>query len=152
MRMRTVLSLIVLLILAAPTCSLSGPGADGPSVVVHGTSFGMCGGYCKSTLEINGTTARLTQVGWDSIRYPRRTRSIELGEAEWRHLRALANVEDLSSVAGVHGCPDCADGGAEWITIETPEQTIRTTYEYGHDLERIAELQHQLRAIRQRFP
>jgi hypothetical protein len=54
-------------------------------------------------------------------------------------------------VAGVHGCPDCADGGAEWVAIQTPDQTIQTTYEYGHNLERIGELQKELRAVRQRF-
>jgi hypothetical protein len=152
MYMRTLLSLVVLLVLTAPTCSLTGSDANGPLTIVHGTSFGMCGGYCRSMLEIDSATARLTQVGRDSIRYPRKTRSLELTEAEWRRLKALANVEDLSAVAGVHGCPDCADGGAEWIAIQKPDRTIQTTYEYGSDLERIAELQQQLRAIRQRFP
>ena len=149
--MKTLLPLAALLLLAAPTCSLT-QGDGGPAyTIVHGTSFGMCGGYCKTTLEIDTTTARLSQVGWDSIQYPRQTRSLQLTAAEWRRLQALANVEDLTQVEGVHGCPDCADGGAEWIAIRAGERTIQTTYEYGHDLERIAALQRELRAIRQRF-
>ena len=149
-RMRTLVSLIVMLLLAAPTCSVNDPATDEPLTIVHGTSFGMCAGYCRSELEIDGTTARLTQTSWDSIRNPRKTQTLQLAEAEAR-LRALANVGDLSRVEGVHGCPDCADGGAEWVEIRTTGRNVRATYEFRSNLEPIAELQEQLRAIRERF-
>jgi hypothetical protein len=143
--------LAVLLLLASPRCSVNGPDTIGSYTIVHGTSFGMCAGYCRSELAIDGTTATLTQVGWDSIRHPRKTQTLQLTEAESRRLHRLANVNDLSRVEGVHGCPDCADGGAEWVAIQLPDRTIQATYEYQSELEPIAELQVQLRAVRQRF-
>jgi hypothetical protein len=149
-RMRTLISLIVML-LAAPTCSVNDPATDEPVTIEHGTSFGMCGGYCRSVLEIDGMTARLIQTSPDSIRNPRKTETIQLTEAEARRLRALANVSDLSRVEGVHGCPDCADGGAEWVALQTSDRIIRATYEYGSNLEPIRELQQHLRALRERF-
>jgi hypothetical protein len=149
--MRTLVSLIVTLLLAAPTCSVNAPDTDGPITIEHGTSFGMCLGYCRTVLEIDGTTVRLTQTSPDSTRNPRKTQTLQLTEAEARRLQALANVRDVSRVEGVHGCPDCADGGAEWVEIRTTDRTIKATYEFRSTLEPIAELQAQLRALRERF-
>jgi len=149
--MRTLVSLFVMLLLAAPTCSVNGPGTGDPVTIVHGTSFGMCGGYCRSELEIDGTTARLTATSWDSIKYPRRTQTLQLSEAEARRLRDLANAKDLLAVEGTHGCPDCADGGAEWVAIQMPGRTIEARYDFRANLEPIEDLQQRLRALRERF-
>jgi hypothetical protein len=51
---------------------------------------------------------------------------------------------------GVHGCPDCADGGAEWIQVETADP-MRVTFEYGVDLDGIEDLQAEIRELRGRF-
>lgn len=31
------------------------------------------------------------------------------------------------------GCPDCADGGLEWIRIATPESDKEVVYEFGKE-------------------
>jgi hypothetical protein len=54
-------------------------------------------------------------------------------------------------VEGVHGCPDCADGGAEWVQVRASGDSIRATFEYGATLEPIAALQAEIRALRARF-
>lgn len=142
----------LLLILTACTRSPAELGADGSLVISSGTSFNMCVGYCKSELVLDGTTARLMERSRDEKHYPDRERSIQLTTEEWERIRRLADPAALKSVEGVHGCPDCADGGAEWVEIRTEEESIRATFDHGHTLEPTAELQAELRAVRSRFP
>ena len=40
----------------------------------------------------------------------------------------------------VYGCPDCADGGAEWIAVEAEERSHRVTFERSDPPEGIAPL------------
>jgi hypothetical protein len=132
-------------------CSPTEPGASRSFDVLHGTSFNMCVGYCTTVLTIRGTTAHLTESSRGDNNYPQRMRSVELTESEAQRLRTLANREDLTRVEGVHGCPDCADGGVEWIAIRAGRGTIEARYDFRRTLEPIAELQAELRAIRLRF-
>jgi hypothetical protein len=131
---------------------VSAPGRpERGDVIIHGTSFGFCAGYCTFVLEVDGAIARLTETSRDSRTHPRRIHVLALTPAEAARVHALADPQTLASVAGVHGCPDCADGGAEWIEISVLGTAIRTTYEYGDDLDPIAELQAELRSLRQRI-
>lgn len=115
-----------------------------------GTSFGMCVGYCRTELVLDSPMVAFTERG-NTGDLPERTRSATLTPAEWDRLRSALDVAALAGVEGVHGCPDCADGGAEWIEVERPE-ALRVTFEYGAVLEPIAPLQAELRALRARFP
>jgi hypothetical protein len=124
---------------------------DGPFVVAGGTSFGMCGGYCTTELTVDGTLVRFRESSMDTQRYPTRTRTLQLTQAEWDRIRTHADRATVTSVAGVHGCPDCADGGAEWVEIRTASDSVRVTFEYGRVLAPIASLQEELRALRRRF-
>jgi hypothetical protein len=67
-------------------------------------------------------------------------------------VRSLVDAAALRRLEGVHGCPDCADGGAEWIEIGSAAGPIRVTFEYGATLDGIGALQAELRALRNRFP
>jgi hypothetical protein len=140
-----------LLLITSAACSPTDVDSGGGEVIVHGTSFGMCGGYCTSVLEIDGTIARLIETSRDNRNFPRRILVLQLTAEKAARLRQLADTHALSRVAGTHGCPDCADGGAEWIAIQVQNTTIRTTYDYGLNLDPIAELQAELRSLRQRI-
>jgi hypothetical protein len=142
----------LLLILAACAVSPAEPGTDGSLEVSRGTSFGMCLGYCETELVLAGATATLTERSRDPKRYPTRERSIELTAKEWKRIRAMADRRALRIVEGVHGCPDCADGGAEWVEIRTAKESIRATFDHGRTLGPIADLQAALRAVRLQFP
>ena len=121
------------------------------ATVTHGTSFGMCGGYCVSELVVDGRTVTFTERSHGYDPAPR-TRQVEITAAEAARIASLATLANVRPVAGVHGCPDCADGGAEWIEVKTSADSVKATYQFGHDLDRIAELQRELRALRERFP
>ena len=143
--------ILTLVLLATVGCSPTDPDFEAGDVIVHGVSFGMCAGYCESVLAIDGTVVTLTESSRQSRNFPQRIRTLYLTADEAARIRQLADAEALSDVAGTHGCPDCADGGAEWIARRVDSTTIRTTYEYRLTLEPIAELQETLRALRQRF-
>jgi hypothetical protein len=117
-----------------------------------GTSFGMCAGYCRTELLIDSTSATLTETSWDHPeRLPPRITSLELNAAEWQRIRRQVNPAALTRLAGVHGCPDCADGGAEWIELRTDQALVRVTFEYGQVLNEISGLQAEIRALRGRL-
>jgi hypothetical protein len=145
---------IAVALLAGCRAQASGPEQAAllaSQVVSHGTSFGMCAGYCIGEMVVNGTTVTLTERGHRG-ELPTRTRNLEITTAEWERIAGLATPDRLRPVAGVHGCPDCADGGAEWIEVRTAADSLRATFEHGRDLARIAQLQAELRALRKRFP
>lgn len=50
--------------------------------------------------------------------------------AKWSDLVSAINIEAFFAWEEVIGCPDCADGGAEWIEITTSTGTHKVTYEY----------------------
>jgi len=144
--------LIALSAVTACSSSPAGEAANGDVVIAQGTSFGKCVGYCLTELVVARDSARLTQTSRDSVRYPRKTQIVAISDADWQRLQSLARPATLAQVEGTHGCPDCADGGAEWVELRTAERSIRATYEAGRDLAPIATLQAELRSIRQRFP
>lgn len=120
-------------------------------MVSSGTSFGFCFGYCFTELVLEPGSARLTESSRDVAAYPTKTRSRALTAEEWSRIRGLADPSVMATVAGVHGCPDCADGGAEWVEVRTARDSIRATFEYGRDLEPIAALQAEVRALREQL-
>jgi hypothetical protein len=150
--MKTILSFVFLL-LATSSCSSNpaGEAAAGDVSIAQGKSYGMCVGYCWSEVVVSQDSARFTETSRDSVRNPPRRRALAISAAEWQRLESLAQPSKLTQVEGTHGCPDCADGGAEWVELRTNDRTIRAFYEANKDLAPIATLQAELRAIRQRF-
>ena len=127
------------------------PNDSGGSVLelTSGTSFGMCGGYCVTELRIDSGSITLTETS-QAGDMPARVRTLPLSRTDWERLRARVDTAAFRALEGVHGCPDCADGGAEWIQLETTGP-IRVTFEFGAVLEEIAELQGEIRELRARF-
>ena len=148
-----------LLAAAALACAPTAAGPDAPAAeqasgrptIQSGTSFGMCAGYCTTLLTVNGATATFLETsrgGRGDPQLPDRTRTLELTAREQADLYAALDTAAVHALAGVHGCPDCADGGAEYIELGR----TRVTFENGRELAPIAPLQRQIRALRARFP
>jgi hypothetical protein len=49
------------------------------------------------------------------------------------------------------GCPDCADGGAEWIQVDWIDESKRVTFENGRMVEGIEKLIEKLRQMREEY-
>lgn len=116
--------------------------------ISSGTSFGECAGYCTREIVISQDGLVYTASSWDTLNYPVLDTSLEITSTEWSNLIALVDLSVLQGFEDVVGCPDCADGGAEWIQVVTQEDSKKITFEYGDTLDGIQPLINQLRLYR----
>lgn len=122
--------------------------------VVTTTSFGMCVGYCSTRLELSEAGAVLTRSArggrGGGANLPDQRFEAHLTAAEWREIAQLAAHTNLSGLPDTIGCPDCADGGAESLTIAgASERTI--TFDYGAAIAQAQPLLERVRALRERL-
>ena len=124
---------------------------DAVTRVSFGTGFNMCVGYCYTQMTVAGTQVTLLERSFDDPAYPPRVSTFTITAAEWQRIASLADPAALEQVAGIHGCPDCADGGLEYVELRVDGRLLRSTYDYRRTLEPIAGLQAELRALHDRL-
>jgi hypothetical protein len=114
-------------------------GTTAPSLVGAGWSFGMCVGYCLSDLVVDGDHLVLT--GTD--RREQATLFVNEGAltpaGRERIDAAVAALGDVI-LEPVYGCPDCADGGAAYLSFARDGVASRHEMEFGEPPAEIAEL------------
>ena len=124
-----------------------------PLTIRTGTSFGMCVGYCQHDYVVNGTTVTLTQNGTRTqASSPTKTCQTTLTSADWDALKALVNIDSFSSQPETIGCPDCADGGAEYVELAMGDRKHRVTFSYNKTIPGSEALVDALRKRREAFP
>ncbi|MNK41460.1 hypothetical protein D3C87_601230 [compost metagenome] len=98
--------------------------------ISYGSSFGMCVGYCSNNLLISDLklTFSKSKNGQTS---DTKTCSKTISEADVNAIKNDLNIEKIAALPETIGCPDCADGGAEWIAINADGKQYKITYEYG---------------------
>ncbi len=78
-------------------------------------------------IECNET---LTQISWDSF-------------------KKTVDLNDFFSLPEIIGCPDCADGGAEWLEIEDfSGKKYKVTFEHGNTP---LEIKNAIAALREQY-
>jgi len=112
-----------------------------------GTSFGECGGYCKMEFVINSKNIIYIKSGWNKS-YPEVKKEISISPDEWSNLVGTLDVKKFNLLPEIIGCPDCADGGAEWIEIFDGKAVKKVTFEYGTSISGIDPFVKKLRDIR----
>jgi hypothetical protein len=117
-------------------------------IIKSGTSFGLCLGYCRSELEITVTGMTFTRSGWNMNEYPPMSVWQEISTWEWQRLIRFIDQNTITKMEDIYGCPDCADGGAEWIEIIQGDFSKKITFEFGDSLEPIKPLLDEVRQIR----
>ncbi|MCC7002591.1 MAG: hypothetical protein IT357_10590 [Gemmatimonadaceae bacterium] len=120
------------------------------------TSFGMCMGYCKTTLEITATEAVLIREAYGrgaGADLPLQRLTTPLSAQEWQDLAAAATAAAAAfdTLPERIGCPDCADGGAESLTLVGSGRDKSVEFEYGASLAGVQPLLEQVRALRLRL-
>ena len=75
-----------------------------------------------------------------------------MDSSEWSEIETLLEADGLEGLNEVYGCPDCADGGAEWIEIDEGGSPRRVTFEFGGTVPRAEAHIVKVREIRSRFP
>jgi len=115
----------------------------------------MCVGYCTTRLEISpgrATLIREARGGRGAPQnLPEQRFNTVLTPQEWDEIQRLAANTDLSGLPAVIGCPDCADGGAESLSITGAGQPQNISFEHGATIERAAPLLERVRALRARL-
>jgi hypothetical protein len=124
------------------------PNTEPDTTIKSGTSFGECLGYCRSELEIKVTGVTFTRSGWNINEYPPMSVWQEMSRDEWQKLVQLIDQKTIAEMDDIYGCPDCADGGAEWIEVIQDDFSKKVTFEFGTTLEPIQPLLDEVRQIR----
>ncbi len=146
---KSILYFIVLLF-SAFTCgeSIDLASSNALILVKTGTSFGMCAGHCITEVEINPLKATMYRKAWRSNIQDKSCERTLIGQ-EWENLGQTLDFAVFSQLPETIGCPDCADGGQEWIEITYGKQVKRVTFEFGKDIPQMADLISQTRSIRE---
>jgi len=114
------------------------------STIRYGTSFGFYVGYCHTELIINHSKIPYTKSakGHD-LEDVSCERVLEPGA--WRLLKSKMDLSSFLKLPEVIGCPDCADGGAEWIEWMEGDDHHRITFEYNKAPQALAAFVDELR-------
>lgn len=120
---------ITSLILLAVAATIAG-GCKTPVVVIaHGASFGHCVGYCKKELSVSVDS--LTYVQSKNGDQPATKTCVQpLKKQTYEELIKDFDFKYFQQSDAVIGCPDCADGGAEWLEVTAGKTKKRVTFEY----------------------
>lgn len=121
----------LLLIVIATSCSKE---EDEKLVKLnYGTSFGMCIGYCKKSLSLEAGSITYNRSGWVNTIETITCKEV-LENNDWNFFTKQLDISAFLKLQETIGCPDCADGGAEWIEIEHENgNKHKVTFEYLHE-------------------
>ncbi|MEI6555242.1 MAG: hypothetical protein WCL70_06610 [Paludibacter sp.] len=101
--------------------------------VSYGTSFGECMGYCKHQMVITVDSAKYSCIS-NGNTLPQKDVYEKMTTNRWDSIRNNMTFSSLLALPEVIGCPDCADGGAEWLELMlTNGETHKVTFEYGKE-------------------
>lgn len=120
--------------------------------IKSGSSFGMCVGPCFQEVSVNESQAVLRireNKGGGGLSELKVENKRAVSPQEWSEIQSLVDQEAITALPKVIGCPDCADGGAEWIEIQSPGLVKKVTFEYGQPPAQIKELVDRLRETRE---
>jgi hypothetical protein len=128
--------ILTIVILAFSNCKkeISNSNKINYDYVSYGTSFGECIGYCSNNIRITDTTINLIKKGWGiNGLLPVVLIEKKIAVQYWDNLIQNIDYTDFEKIDSVIGCPDCADGGAEWIEIKNNNRIHKVTFEYNHE-------------------
>jgi hypothetical protein len=114
----------------------------------------MCVGYCTTRLEISEAQAVLVREargGRGAQNLPEQRIAAPLTPGEWQEIARLAGDTSLDGLPPVVGCPDCADGGAESLTVARADESRSVAFEYGATIAPAQPLLERVRALRARM-
>lgn len=142
--------LIYLVLLTGLGLTCSG-NRDKAARLEYGNSFGMCVGYCYyEAVYYPGSVTYTRKGGGHGGMLPQKTCVSDITKHHWEAILNSIDIDEFLKLPETIGCPDCADGGAEWISITTAEgQTHRVTFEYGNYPEPLKEIMNELTQLKE---
>lgn len=115
--------------------------------IAYGTSFGECAGYCVKKVEVSGTKIIFEKKSWNFEEYPIVTITDSNNEKSWKELSEKVDYDNFQQLSPIIGCPDCADGGAEWLEIKKEDVVYKVIFEYDNEPEEVQSYIQNLRSL-----
>ncbi len=113
-----------------------------------GSSFGECSGYCVSKLTVTQSTTTLDLISHsDKNKYPSIHKVNTTDKIMWEKIISQVNLKNIQKLPDSIGCPDCGDGGAEYVIVTKQGQSKRVEYEYGSAPQELKQLADELRQL-----
>ncbi|CAF1231654.1 unnamed protein product [Rotaria magnacalcarata] len=122
--------------------------------ISSGLSFGMCAGYCKQSINMTLDPLQiiaLKEPNFEQKSYPPIQKAFPTTQNAWEDIVTTINLKIFQTLGDTVGCPDCADGGAEWIRVDWINGSKRITFENGRAIKGLEELIEKLRQMRQQY-
>ncbi|WP_167614113.1 hypothetical protein [Maribellus sediminis] len=135
-RNTTILLFGMLLYLLLPACDqiVSDDLAKDADYLKYGTSFGMCIGYCTHEIQVTSNKIDFKKNGHNMEGLlPEVSLSAEIDQNYWLPLVENIDFDAFKQLDSIIGCPDCADGGAEWIEIKHGGEVYKVIFEYMNE-------------------
>lgn len=118
--------------------------------IAYGSSFGMCVGYCMSEISVSADQVTFSKSK-NGNKPDTKTCTKAIAESEVAALKKLVNTSEFNKLKDVIGCPDCADGGSEWVTLKLEGKLRKVTFEYGNAPEALKDIVTKLREMSAEF-
>lgn len=143
--------LFISLLIIASACNTSKQIEKEATIlsVMHGISFGHCRGYCTNEITFSPVTTILTSKSVDEANNPPKIKDLKITKEEWNAIFNAIDIKQFEQLEERYGCPDCADGGAEYIEIKTISGTKRVTIENGSKGDELGAILPLLRKLRE---
>lgn len=102
--------------------------------IKYGTSFGECLGYCKNNITVTDSKIVFHKSGWslDGL-LPEISKTENIDSKYTTELIDKIDFDSFLKLDSIIGCPDCADGGAEWIEIRSKGKSHKVIFEYMNE-------------------
>lgn len=102
--------------------------------VKYGNSFGECLGYCINDITVTDSKIIFHKSGWDLDGIlPEKSKTENIDNYFWTKLNNRIEFDSFLRLDSIIGCPDCADGGAEWIEIKSNDESYKVVFEYRNE-------------------
>lgn len=108
--------------------------------IKHGTNFGMCKGYCFNETQIDSIRTILYSKSRNKglkNNDQDKMDTLKSETSKWNLLIKNIDLNTFYQLPKKMGCPDCNDGGKEWIEIGTENKIYKVEFEYGKEIESI---------------
>nr|WP_294858773.1 hypothetical protein [uncultured Fluviicola sp.] len=134
------------------SCSTTKPAASDNQIisVTHGTNFGHCRGYCRKEVVFYPDRTDYFEVSVDSAKNPVKVENFK-NSTGWKNIFGKIDWNKFKDLNESYGCPDCADGGSEYIEIKTTGGTKRVTIEFNKEMPDLEPLLTELRTQRKKL-
>ena len=126
-------------IITACSAEYENISAEPGFVLAGGYSFGECIKVCKVAVEIKGSNISYTSYSNGGNSTTKQC-SGNVPANILTNATQTFDFEAFKALPSIIGCPDCTDGGAEWVEVKKGKQSHKVTFEYNKPPKELVEL------------